>query len=216
MSDRMRGRGSAGFSDLPGAFILGAVRQPYWLADALIHELLHNRLFFIIERGELLERGKGAERSEFYSPWRDDLRPLSGLLHAVYVYVGVAKFWLVCARGESAGTHRQYAEDQAVRAVLNLKLGLAQLGRHATFTESGTILFREIEREVGGLATTMRALYLSADAPVLTVARGDGRIVPFSVDKQGRNMSIIESVMAHAEKFDTHRQCDLRAILNLP
>jgi hypothetical protein len=38
------------FSDLPGALILDAVREPYWLADALIHELLHNRLFFIIER----------------------------------------------------------------------------------------------------------------------------------------------------------------------
>ena len=42
------------FSDLPGAFILSAVREPYWMADALIHEFLHNRLFFVVERGELL------------------------------------------------------------------------------------------------------------------------------------------------------------------
>ena len=42
------------FSDLPGAFILSAVREPYWMADALIHEFLHNRLFFVVDGGELL------------------------------------------------------------------------------------------------------------------------------------------------------------------
>ena len=205
------------FSDLPGAFILSAVKEPYWMADALIHELLHNRLFFILDRGEILEGvAEGDEAGDFYSPWRDDLRPLSGLLHAVYVYVGVGKFWLsVCKSGETSGVLREYSEDQAVRAVLDLKIGIDQLRRHATFTEIGVGLFKELEHEVDMLWTQMRALNLSPSAPG-AIARGDGQIVPFGVGKDGRKMSILDSIRAHAEKFDTRRQCaDLTSILQL-
>jgi HEXXH motif-containing protein len=204
------------FSDLPGAFILSAVHQPYWMADALIHEFLHNRLFFVLDRGEILE-GAGddtTEGGEFYSPWRDDLRPPGGLLHAVYVYVGVCKFWFsVCASGDP-GVRRDYAEDQAVRAVLDLKIGIAQLRRHATFTEAGMGLFPELEREVAALCATMHALKLSPAAPA-TIARGNGEIVPFGVAKDGHQLSILESILAHAEQFDTGRQCgDLKLLLN--
>lgn len=202
------------FSDLPGAFILSAVPDPYWMADALIHELLHNRLFFIIERGEILAGDDN--RSEFYSPWRDDLRPLSGLLHAVYVYIGVARFWMaVCASGETSGIRREYAQDQAVRAVLDLRIGTAQLRRHAEFTDIGKELFAEVERDIEGLAAKMRELDLSPAAPAYTM-RADGQIVPFGLSAGGRPISILESIEAHAAKFDLHRQCaDLGAILEL-
>jgi len=204
------------FSDLPGAFILSAVQEPYWMADALIHELLHNRLFFVLDGGEILEGDQDAtESKEFYSPWRDDLRPLGGLLHAVYVYVGVCKFWLsICASGDT-GVRRDYAEDQAVRAVLDMKIGIAQLRRHATFTAIGIQLFQELEREVGRLAVTMRALNLSPGAPA-TIARGDGQIVPFGFGQDGHRLSILESILAHAQQHDTRHQCgDLNALLNL-
>ena len=204
------------FSDLPGAFILSAVQQPYWMADALIHELLHNRLFFVLDGGEILEgSGDATDGSEFYSPWRDDLRPLGGLLHAVYVYVGVCKFWFsVCAKGDP-GVRRDYAEDQAVRAVLDLKIGIAQLRRHATFTEAGAGLFKELEREVESLTVALRGLNLSPAAPA-TIARGNGEIVPFGVAADGHRLSILESILAHAEQYDVHRQCaDLLSILNL-
>ncbi len=204
------------FSDLPGAFILSVVRQPYWMADALIHELLHNRLFFIVDRGEILEGVEPAERSQFYSPWRDDLRPLSGLLHAVYVFIGVCKFWFsVCASGETSGIERDYAEDQAMRGLLNLRIGVSQLRRHATFTEAGIGLFRELEREVDSLGAAMRAMNLSPSAPAL-VARGDGQLIPFAIGDDGRPVSILESIETHARKFDVHRQCeDLGEILKL-
>ncbi len=203
------------FSDLPGAFILSAVREPYWMADALIHEFLHNRLFFIAEGGELLAETGAAGSGEFYSPWRDDPRPLSGLLHAVYVYIGIAKFWFsVCRSGETSGPRREYAVDQAVRAVLDLQIGVAQLRRFATFTERGAELFHEMEREVGMLVATMPGMKLSPRAPG-AIARGDGEIVPFGVAADGHRLSILESIVEHAAKFDTRHQCDLKSILHL-
>jgi HEXXH motif-containing protein len=204
------------FSDLPGAFIVSAVNNQYWMADAIIHETLHNRLFFILDRGEILQIDPNAtEAEEFYSPWRNDLRPLSGLLHAVYVFIGVARFWLaVCASGEAAGIHGEYAQDQAVRAVLDLKIGVAQLRRHGDFTARGADLFKQLEREVDGFETTMRGLNLSA-AAIATVARGDGQLVAFGVGQDGRKLSILESIVEHAQKFDTRRQVDLKSTLNL-
>jgi HEXXH motif-containing protein len=29
----------------------------------------------------------------FYAPWRDDPRPLDGLFHGAYAYLGVTRFW---------------------------------------------------------------------------------------------------------------------------
>ncbi len=205
------------FSDLPGAFVLSAVQDPYWIADGLIHELLHNRLFFIVDRGELLEGVQDAtERSEFYSPWRDDLRPMSGLLHAVYVYIGVCKFWFsVWKSGETTDLRRDYTHDQAVRSVLDLEIGIAQLRRHATFTEAGIELFKEIEREVDRLVAALPALKLSAGTPAI-VMRGDGHLIPYGLADDGRQLTVLESIFAHARQFDVHHQCDdLKSILNL-
>jgi HEXXH motif-containing protein len=202
-------------SDLPGASIVSALNDPYWMADALIHEMLHNRLFFILDRDEILDGvPEGDEVGAFYSPWRDDLRPLSGLLHAVYVYIGVCKFWFAAWKsGETAGARRDYAQDQAVRAALNLKIGTTQLRRHANFTTGGIGLFAEIEREADALLAEMRELSLSPHAPAV-VARADGQIVPF--DKTGRAMSILDSLIEHEEKHDTARQCsDLKALLGI-
>ena len=202
-------------SDLPGASIVSALNEPYWMADALIHEMLHNRLFFILDRDEILDGvPDGEEVGAFYSPWRDDLRPLSGLLHAVYVYIGVCRFWFAAWKsGETSGMRRDYVQDQTVRAALHLKIGATQLRRHASFTDTGRELFAEMEREVDALLAAVRELNLSPHAPAV-IARADGQIVPF--DKTGRAMSILDSIIEHEAKYDTPRQCgDLKAILNL-
>jgi HEXXH motif-containing protein len=203
------------FSDLPGAIVLSAVPQPYWIADGLVHEVLHHRLFFILDAGDLFE--EVSERNEIYSPWRHDLRPPTGLLHANYVYIGVARFWrAVCASGETTGLERQYAEDQAVRAVLQLKIGITQMGRHAKFTARGLDLFRQMERETDDLLASTWKLNLSPDAPA-TIARSDGALIGIRDKADGRrHLSILESLEAHEKEFDLYRQCvDLRAILRL-
>jgi len=70
------------------------------------------------------------------------------------------------------------------------------------------------EREVERLAASMRALNLSSDAPA-TIARGDGKIIPFGFATDGHQLSILESIVAHEEQFDTPRQCaDLKSILH--
>lgn len=83
------------FSDnsVPGALFV-SVRQgeriidPYDLADSLVHEHRHQKLYLLERRFLMTQPGELV-----VSPWREDLRPASGLLHAVFVFVELRRLW---------------------------------------------------------------------------------------------------------------------------
>lgn len=60
------------------------------LADSLIHEHRHQKLYLLQRSTRLIE----SDRQLVRSPWRADLRPPSGLLHAVFVFVELRRFWI--------------------------------------------------------------------------------------------------------------------------
>lgn len=102
------------FSDnsVPGALFVSVSQgarlvNAYDLADSLIHEHRHQKLY-------LLERFAPMVHSAadlVVSPWREDLRPPSGLLHAVFVFVELRRFWLF-VRDSGPASLRQRALGQ--------------------------------------------------------------------------------------------------------
>ncbi len=84
------------FSDnaVPGALYV-SVRQgarlidAYDLADSLLHEYRHQKLYLLERLTPVVE----PTNRKVVSPWRDDLRPPAGLLHAVFVFVELRRFW---------------------------------------------------------------------------------------------------------------------------
>lgn len=91
------------FSDnsVPGAIFISIFQgkdllDPYTLADSIIHEHRHNKLYLLERSMRLVEE----TTMKVISPWREDLRPPSGLLHAVFVFVELRRFWrYVMAKG---------------------------------------------------------------------------------------------------------------------
>jgi uncharacterized protein len=84
------------FSDnsTPGALYLsirvgGGLIDPYLLADSIIHEHRHQKLYLLQRTLPLVEK----DRPLVPSPWREDLRPPSGLFHAVFVFVHLSEYW---------------------------------------------------------------------------------------------------------------------------
>jgi uncharacterized protein len=85
------------FSDnsVPGALYVSVMQgtklvDAYDLADSLLHEHRHQKLY-------LLERRVATVNSSqmmVTSPWRQEPRPPSGLLHAVFVFVELQRFWI--------------------------------------------------------------------------------------------------------------------------
>src|SRR5262249_9467192 len=57
------------------------------LADDLLHETAHHRLHAIERRHALVSRtAASSDAPRFWSPWRRALRPVRGILHAVYTF----------------------------------------------------------------------------------------------------------------------------------
>ncbi|WP_285960302.1 cyclophane-forming radical SAM/SPASM peptide maturase YhhB [Pseudomonas tohonis] len=98
------------FSDnsVPGALYVSIVQggsyiDPYDLADSLIHEHRHQKLYLLERRVDLIE----VTSTKVVSPWREDLRPPSGLLHAIFVFVELRRFWLHAAKHGPARIHKR-------------------------------------------------------------------------------------------------------------
>ncbi|MHC3471557.1 HEXXH motif domain-containing protein [Streptomyces sp. 7R007] len=65
------------------------------LAATLVHEFQHTKLGGLMHLGPLIDPppdGPGHEEL-FYAPWRDDPRPLGGLIQGIYAFFGVTRFW---------------------------------------------------------------------------------------------------------------------------
>lgn len=85
-----KGSSSATVEDAFGCILLSLGPDAESMAESLAHELRHNKLVALLDMFPLLESVPG---ERFYAPWRDDPRPLLGLLHGTYAYVGVTAFW---------------------------------------------------------------------------------------------------------------------------
>ena len=94
-----------------GAIVMTPPGAGARLADALIHEFHHSVLYAVMDMVTLHTAGPAAE---YYSPWRDDPRPIQGLLHGAYAYLGVVDFWRG-QRGALGGPELRCADFEFAR-----------------------------------------------------------------------------------------------------
>lgn len=83
------------FSDdsVPGALFVSITQgsgliDAFDLADSLVHEYRHQKLYLFERQHPTTMPG-----ALVVSPWREELRPASGLLHAAFVFVELRRFW---------------------------------------------------------------------------------------------------------------------------
>jgi HEXXH motif-containing protein len=88
-----------------GGIMLTRPRDPLALADTLVHEFQHSVLSAVSDLVRLHTAGPDAVH---YSPWRDDPRPIEGLLQGAYAYLGVTGYWEV-QRRMLTGRHQMLA-----------------------------------------------------------------------------------------------------------
>jgi HEXXH motif-containing protein len=73
-----------------GAIGMSLPPDPVTGAETFAHELQHLKLGALQKIVTLTAPDDG---TRYYAPWRDDPRPLNGLLQGTYAYLGVAGFW---------------------------------------------------------------------------------------------------------------------------
>jgi HEXXH motif-containing protein len=198
-------------SDLPGCFVVTVANDPYLMADFFIHEFHHNRFFFVEELGGFFaDQGDNLMMSnEYYSPFRDDLRPLHGIFHGLYVFLAVWRFWYAVHRSEdTSGLRHDAVCDQVTTISIQLAIAVSQLRRFAKFSPLGAELFEEMANESGRIQEKTRRLGLPSHLPsircsdegIFAVRREDG--------SDDQPMTVRRAILRHAERYDAHRQCD--------
>jgi HEXXH motif-containing protein len=112
----------------PGAVALTPPQDGTRFACTLVHELQHTKLCLLMELAPLRDV---PSRRLFYSPWRDDPRPLAGLLHGLYAGIAVADFWRVEYQHKDASSVTAFQFARARRQVETALESLLRLGPHA-------------------------------------------------------------------------------------
>jgi HEXXH motif-containing protein len=195
------------YSELPGAFAFQGIPNLYSAAEACVHEFHHNRLFCLEESEPILAGDAlGTEdHAGYYSPWREGLRPLRGILHGAYVTTAQLRFWLAVAQApDTQGMLADFVAGQLIRQPIVIDLGLGQLERHARFTRQGALLVAQLRADMDALAAEARALGVPWDADAVALAPGS-RFEMFR-GSDGAPVTVREGITRHVRRFDVRRQ----------
>ncbi|WP_433473985.1 HEXXH motif domain-containing protein [Spirillospora sp. CA-142024] len=129
---------SATSADALGAVAITQPEDALLFAESLVHEFQHVKLCSLLDRVPLYADRHGERH---YSPWRNDPRPIGGLLHGAYAYLGVTGFWgrqLEALTGGDAA-YGEYAfalsRDQTSYAIRRLEASGRLTGAGERFVE---------------------------------------------------------------------------------
>ncbi|MFB6642641.1 HEXXH motif domain-containing protein [Streptomyces chartreusis] len=183
---------SASSGEAFGAALASVPDDGEQLAATLVHEFQHNKLSAFMHLYTLYE-GRSAQLH--YAPWRDDPRPLGGLLQGVYAFLGVTGFWR--RRGHPLGQFEfalWRAQTAHALSAIGTVGGLTDLGRRLVAELSarlGPWLYEAVDDPVRSAAelavadhrATWRAYHLRPDAQDVRAmaeawSRGDALVLP--------------------------------------
>jgi len=106
-----------------GAVAVALPGDPVTLALLLIHEFQHVKLGAVLDIYDLYDPADGRL---YHAPWRDDARPLEGLLQGTYAHLAVTDFWrarrevTAGPEAEAAGQRFAYWRDHTRDAIKTL------------------------------------------------------------------------------------------------
>jgi len=135
------------FSDetLPGVLFIGVWKNgkllsPYQVAESLIHEHLHQKLYLLQKKMEIFS----VQDLEIYLPWPKKHYPPSGAVHAVYVFVHIIQF-LDALRDKPEIS--QHAHKELALHLGHLNSCIDEIVEKVVFTEVGQLFFNRLVKE---------------------------------------------------------------------
>jgi len=123
--------------------ILVSYGNEYLLAEAIVHEYSHNVLNMVIANGEMFN-GDVPEAEIYYSPWRNDPRHISGLLHAVFVFNNVCKLFDKIIED----TNNEFVYERQVSIIVKLIMGIKVLKEFEFQTEFANNFILDLEKDI--------------------------------------------------------------------
>jgi HEXXH motif-containing protein len=153
--------GSASREEAVGLLFLPQTPAIDILAESLLHEASHQLLFRIDCAAPVVSQDDRVER--FYSPWRQDPRPLDMVLHGAFVFTGVAALYARCAGERWPEVEPRDAGGRAYRRIRQVEQAMATVRRHGHLSRSGEAVALAIESHIKALIGDLTGLGLDAD-----------------------------------------------------
>jgi len=111
--------------------------NPIRLAEEIVHEAGHTVLNTIMVKDRLILNTKD---QRYNSPLRQDLRPMFGLFHQLYVLSRLKKFYMAISR-----PHSLVAQKNLEKICVQQDLAFDIVSKNAKFTDFGKQFFNELE-----------------------------------------------------------------------
>ncbi|WP_159297698.1 aKG-HExxH-type peptide beta-hydroxylase [Microcystis aeruginosa] len=131
------------FREIPGLLVLSWMSDTSVIVEALVHEYHHHKLNTLLNLDSIIIGGSREEI--YYSPWRDDPRPLYGILQAIYVFQAVLEFWHNFLKKDIPVLQEKRLQQRVYTAKVQLQTALKVLKDNAEFSGIGQALIQAIE-----------------------------------------------------------------------
>ncbi len=129
---------SGTFHEAPGLVAFSWSPDLFTMAEAVVHEYHHQKLNALMSIDPLIVGHAGV--AVYYSPWRDDPRPLTGILHATYTFMAIYDFCQQVLDVDDAGVNPERIRERMYEVSGKIGIGLASLHEHAQLTPLGSAL----------------------------------------------------------------------------
>ncbi|WP_330252126.1 HEXXH motif domain-containing protein [Nocardia sp. NBC_00565] len=115
-----------------GCVYTTAPADPCQLALSLIHEIQHTKFTLLTDQVVLVDPDPACH---FYAPWRDDPRPIFGLLHGIYAFFGVTDFWRVHRHADCHRSQQAHVDFELWR--IQVEAAMTHASTSGLLTDSG-------------------------------------------------------------------------------
>jgi HEXXH motif-containing protein len=124
------------------------------LAESLTHEAAHTQLHVLVDEQRFwTPDGVGGV---YRSPWRDDLRPISGMIHGIFAFLGVGELWALLLERELLDELEDLGKKRLRTVALQVQEALAEVANSGELTEAGRNLLTWAERKTSNLVHLSR------------------------------------------------------------
>ncbi|MCC3489061.1 MAG: hypothetical protein JGK03_00750 [Microcoleus sp. PH2017_25_DOB_D_A] len=134
------------FREIPGLLVLSWMSDTSVIVEALVHEYHHHKLNALLNLDPIIV--EGSPEAVYYSPWRDDPRPLSGILQGIYVFQAVLEFGHKILKTDIPLLQEKRLQQRVYAAKQQLLTALKVLKTNAVFSLIGQALIEAIEENI--------------------------------------------------------------------
>lgn len=143
---------SASYHEAPGLITMSWTTDQAVLTEAIVHEYHHQKLHALMCVDPLLLGP--VHIPVYYSPWRNDPRPLRGLLHAAFTFQAILEFYnqLLLA---NVLEQTESVSQRIYKCSRQVAIALDSLSQHTHFSTLGYALFESLKTNLTRQQTLM-------------------------------------------------------------